>query len=96
MSSSSYRELERDVAHLKAVISLLELNRAYFAVRSPVNDPAYWKARLRIALNSTACDDAIAAQIEGLLGRLALLQADVDGDQGSDRRTRARASPRST
>ncbi|CAG9219033.1 hypothetical protein BCAR13_400008 [Paraburkholderia caribensis] len=92
MSSSSYRELERDVAHLKAAISLLEQTRAYFAVRSPVKDPAYRKARLRTALASAECDDVIAAQIERLLGRLALLRVDVDGDSGCGRRTRTRSS----
>ncbi|ACC70336.1 hypothetical protein PPMP20_32235 [Paraburkholderia phymatum] len=95
MSSSSYRELERDVAHLKAAISLLEQTRAYFSVRSPVNDPAYWKARLRALLGSAACDDALAEQIEHLLGRLARIQAEVDGDRGSVRGAGARASHRS-
>ncbi|MBN3752280.1 hypothetical protein G3N95_04965 [Paraburkholderia sp. Tr-20389] len=95
MSSSSYWELERDVAHLKAAISLLEQTRGYFSVRSPVNDPAYWKARLRTVLGSAECDDAIAAQIERLLGRLDRIQAKVDDDRGSGHRAEAQASHRS-
>ncbi|MEM5365178.1 hypothetical protein V4C53_03925 [Paraburkholderia azotifigens] len=89
MSSSSYLELEREVAHLKAAISLLEQTRAYFSVRSAVNDPAYWKARLRAALGCAECDEAIAAQIERLLERLARLEAEVDGNRGCSRKARA-------
>jgi len=75
---SSYGELERDLAHIKAAISLLEQTRSYFSVRSPVCDPAYWKARLRAACHSAVCDDSVEQQIEKLLGRLERLEAELD------------------
>ncbi len=94
MSSSSYQELERDLAHLKAAISLLEQTRAYFSVRSPVTDPAYWKARLRTALGSAECDEAIAQQIERLLGRLTSLQAVADSSRESGHKVKTHAAGR--
>jgi hypothetical protein len=76
---SSYNELEHDLAHIKAAISLLEQTRSYFSVRSPVCDPAYWKAWLRAALHRAVCDDGVEQQIERLLGRLDHLEAELDG-----------------
>ena len=76
---SSYNELERDLAHIKAAISLLEQTRSYFSVRSPVCDPAYWKAQLKAALHRAVCDDGVEQQIERLLGRLEHLDAELDG-----------------
>ena len=42
----SYRELERELQHIKACIALLEQTQAYLFPKTPVVDPAYWKARL--------------------------------------------------
>ncbi len=39
--------MERDLSHIKAAVTLLELTRAYLSMRGPVSDPAYWKARIR-------------------------------------------------
>ncbi|SEK10933.1 hypothetical protein SAMN05192539_104949 [Paraburkholderia diazotrophica] len=94
-----YHELERDLAHIKSAISLLEQTGAYFSVRNPVSDPAYWRARLKATLSNAAYVDVAQKQIEHLLRRLDHLQtrkADEHATQSSNRFEIERRAGRST
>ena len=67
---SPFRELERELAHIKSAIALLEQTKGYFPVRTPISDPAYWRARLKAAMRHAAGNAAVEEQVERLLGRL--------------------------
>lgn len=66
----SYRELERDLSHIKAAITILEQTRAYLSMRGPVTDPVYWQARIRQLISEWRCDRNLERKAADLLGRL--------------------------
>ncbi|WP_321817303.1 MULTISPECIES: hypothetical protein [unclassified Paraburkholderia] len=66
----SYLELERDLSHIKAAISMLEQTRAYLSMWGPVADPAYWQARIRQLISEWRCDLILEREAVDLLGRL--------------------------
>ncbi len=66
----SFRELERDLSHIRAAITLLEQTRAYLSIRGPANDPAYWQARIRQLMSEWRCDRIFERQAADLMGRL--------------------------
>jgi len=41
-----YYEVERELAHIEGSIRLLEQTRHDFHTKTPISDPAYWRARL--------------------------------------------------
>ncbi|AUT54786.1 MULTISPECIES: hypothetical protein [Paraburkholderia] len=71
---SLYGELERELAHIRTAIALLEQTRGYFSSQTPVGDPAYWAERLRTAVSGYVSDRAIEKQAEELLARLNTLK----------------------
>lgn len=72
-----HHELEYNLLHIKAAISLLEQTRAYLSIRTPVSDPAYWKAKLKAALDAGPRDRALEALATELFDRLQKIQADM-------------------
>ncbi|CAB3665516.1 hypothetical protein [Trinickia soli] len=60
--------LQHDLMQIRAAISLLEQTRAYLSLPMPNSDPAYWKARLKTALD-TRSHDALADQLAAELCR---------------------------
>jgi hypothetical protein len=97
----SYREMERELLHIMAAIALLEQTRAYLSLRMPVNDPAYWKARLKALLDEESRDFALERQAVDLLARVHQLQADTSCSEHLRRqepaiqeRPRQRAAPK--
>jgi hypothetical protein len=66
----SYRELERDLLHIKAAIALLEQTRAYLSLRGPVDDPAYWKAKIRQLTSEWPRDRMLERQAADMMSRL--------------------------
>ncbi|WP_213306181.1 hypothetical protein [Paraburkholderia sacchari] len=72
----SYREMERELLHIRAAIALLEQTRAYLSLRMPINDPAYWKARLKLVLDEQPRDLALEKQAVELLARMHRLQTE--------------------
>lgn len=70
----SYHELELELLHIKAAISLLEQTQAYLSLQTPVADPAYWKARLKAILDERPRDVGLEKQVFGLLSRVHQLQ----------------------
>lgn len=70
----THHELENNLLHIKAAISLLEQTGAYRSTRSPVSDPAYWKAKLKAALDAAPRDRALDALATELFDRLQKIQ----------------------
>jgi len=71
----TYTELERDLSHIKAAISFLELTRYYLFPRGSLDNPAYWQSRLREVLDARPGDTIFERQGAELLERLQRLQA---------------------
>lgn len=70
----SYYELELELLHIKAAISLLEQTRAYLSLQTPVANPAYWRARLNAILDEHPRDAVLERQAFELLARVHQLQ----------------------
>lgn len=70
----SYYELELELLHIKAAISLLEQTRTYLSLQTPVSNPAYWKARLKAILDERPLDAVLEKQVFELLARANQLQ----------------------
>jgi len=66
----SYLELERDLSHIKSAIALLEQTRAYLSLRGPVQNPAYWKARIKQLTSEWPRDRILERQAAELMVRL--------------------------
>ena len=79
MSMKAYTELERELSHIEAAISVLERTRAHLCPRVSVDDPAYWKSRLSAILDARLGDSILERQVADLCDRLKRLQADRAG-----------------
>ncbi|MEC5409818.1 hypothetical protein VOM14_30240 [Paraburkholderia sp. MPAMCS5] len=66
----SYHELELELLHIKAVVSLLERTQPYLSLRTPVANPAYWKARLKAIVDDLPRDAALEKRAFDLLARV--------------------------
>ncbi|TAM04403.1 MAG: hypothetical protein EPN70_11390 [Paraburkholderia sp.] len=76
---NAYTELERELSHIGAAISVLERTRAHLFPRVSVDDPAYWKSRLDAILDARPGDTILERQVAQLCDRLKHLQADSAG-----------------
>ncbi|PMS18061.1 hypothetical protein C0Z18_17630 [Trinickia dabaoshanensis] len=65
----SYRELERELRHIKAAISMLETTKIYLAPPTIVAEPAYWRARLETILDGRPGNANIEKQVLQLIAR---------------------------
>jgi hypothetical protein len=60
--------------HIKAAISLLERTQPHLSLRTPITNPAYWKARLKALLAEMPRHPALEKQAFNLLARVDYLQ----------------------
>ncbi|WP_183732914.1 hypothetical protein [Paraburkholderia sp. WP4_3_2] len=83
----SYRELERDLLHIEAAIALLEQTRAYLSLGGPVNDPAYWKAKIRQLTSEWPRDRMLERQAADMMTRVENLALIPTSDKPSPQTT---------
>nr|WP_321782933.1 hypothetical protein [Burkholderia pyrrocinia] len=67
---SWYCDVERELAHIRGAIGLLEQTHDAFANRSPVNDPAYWRDKLDTLRTRFERNKVLECQIDELFARL--------------------------
>ncbi|MGN6318398.1 hypothetical protein [Trinickia sp.] len=72
---NSYRDLERELQHIKAAIAMLEKTRIYLSSPTVVADPAYWKARLETILDGYPRDARVEKQVLELIALTDQLQS---------------------
>lgn len=77
---NSYRELERELRHIEAVLSMLERTKLYLLPRTIVAEPAYWKARLETILDGRPRDAGMEQHILELLARTNQLKTSLSAD----------------
>lgn len=66
---SAFRQFERDLAHISAMVALLRTH-SLTNPKSPVMDPAYWRARIRDATRQVAMDRELQERVTNLIGQL--------------------------
>ena len=71
---SRYCDVERELAHIRGAIGLLEQTREFFTNKTPVGDPAYWRARLHTIRERVDRDKALDHQMNELLARIERFQ----------------------
>lgn len=71
---SALCQLERELAHINAMISLLKTHSPPEPI-SPVMDPAYWRARIRDTTRQAALNRALQERIADLFAQLDEIQA---------------------
>lgn len=67
---SWYCNVEFELAHIRRAIGLLEQTQHAFVNRSSVNDPAYWRARLKKLRTQFDRNRVLELQMNELLTRL--------------------------
>ncbi|MCA8115968.1 hypothetical protein [Burkholderia cepacia] len=77
---SWYCDAERELAHIRRSIGLLEQAQHAFINRSTVNDPAYWRVKLNKLRTQSERNKVLSLQVDELLARLERIQ-----DSGSRR-----------
>lgn len=78
---NAYRDLERELRHIKAAIAMLEKTRSYLSPRTVVADPAYWRARLEAILDGRPGDANVEKQVLELIARTAELHTPKSTDE---------------
>ncbi|MDN7912132.1 hypothetical protein [Burkholderia cepacia] len=71
---SWYCDAERELAHIRRSIGLLEQAQHAFINRSTVNDPAYWKVKLNKLRTQSERNKVLSLQVDELLARLERIQ----------------------
>ncbi|MCA7993087.1 hypothetical protein LGM63_20790 [Burkholderia cepacia] len=71
---SWYCDTEREIAHIRRSIGLLEQAQEAFVNRSSVSDPAYWRVKLNKLRTQSARNKVLALQVDELLARLQRIQ----------------------
>ncbi|AXF20076.1 hypothetical protein CUJ89_05880 [Burkholderia pyrrocinia] len=77
---SWYCEVERELAHIRGAIGLLEQTQEIFTNRSSVSDPAYWRVKLAKLRTRFERNKVLEHQVNELFARLDRIQ-----DQSSRR-----------
>ncbi|MGU8077368.1 hypothetical protein [Burkholderia pyrrocinia] len=67
---SWYCDVERELAHIRGAIGLLEQTHDAFTNRSPVSDPAYWRVKLDTLRTRFERNKVLEYQITELSARL--------------------------
>ncbi|AIO26763.1 TPA: hypothetical protein ACK3Q6_007601 [Burkholderia cepacia] len=71
---SWYCDAERELAHIRRSIGLLEQAQHAFINRSTVNDPAYWRVKLNKLRTQSERNKVLSLQVDELLARLERIQ----------------------
>ncbi|RBB31729.1 hypothetical protein DPV79_40545 [Burkholderia reimsis] len=71
---SWYCDAERELAHIRRAIGLLEQAQHAFINRSTVNDPAYWRVKLNKLRTQSERNKVLSLQVDELLARLERIQ----------------------
>lgn len=71
---SWYCDAERELAHIRRSIGLLEQAQHAFINRSTVNDPAYWRIKLNKLRTQSERNKVLSLQVDELLARLERIQ----------------------
>ncbi|WP_431209164.1 hypothetical protein [Burkholderia cepacia] len=71
---SWYCDAERELAHIRRSIGLLEQAQHEFINRSTVNDPAYWRVKLNKLRTQSERNKVLSLQVDELLARLERIQ----------------------
>ncbi len=71
---SWYCDAERELAHIRRSIGLLEQAQHAFINRSTVNDPAYWRVKLNKLRTQSERNRVLSLQVDELLARLERIQ----------------------
>ncbi|WP_321801875.1 hypothetical protein [Burkholderia sp. BCC1988] len=71
---SWYCDAERELAHIRRSVGLLEQAQHAFINRSSVNDPAYWRVKLDKLRTQSERSKVLALQVDELLVRLERIQ----------------------
>ncbi len=67
---SWYCDVERELAHIRGAIGLLEQSHDAFTNRSLVSDPAYWRVKLDTLRTRCERNKVLEYQINELFARL--------------------------
>lgn len=67
---SWYCDVEHELAHIRRAIGLLEQTQHAFITRSSVNDPAYWRDKLKKLRTRFERNRVLELQMDELLARL--------------------------
>lgn len=67
---SWYCDMERELAHIRRSIGMLEQAQHAFVNRSSVSDPAYWRVKLIRLRTQSVRNKVLALQVDELWGRL--------------------------
>lgn len=65
---SAFCHLERELAHISAMVALLE-TRTSVDVKSPVKDPAYWRAIIQDSTRQAALDRVLQQRVTNLIAQ---------------------------
>ncbi|AOR67207.1 hypothetical protein BBJ41_06390 [Burkholderia stabilis] len=71
---SWYCDVERELTHISGAIGLLEQTQNAFINQSPVNDPAYWRAKLDKLRTRFTRDKVLERKMSELFARLDRIQ----------------------
>ncbi|KVL56410.1 hypothetical protein WT01_22235 [Burkholderia cepacia] len=71
---SWYCDAERELAHIRRSIGLLEQAQHAFINGSSVNDPAYWRVKLNKLRTQSERNKVLSLQVDELLARLERIQ----------------------
>ncbi|MBR7958971.1 hypothetical protein KDW41_00715 [Burkholderia vietnamiensis] len=71
---SWYCDAERELAHIRRSIVLLEQAQHAFINRSSVNDPVYWRVKLNKLRAQSERSKVLALEVDELLARLERIQ----------------------
>jgi hypothetical protein len=89
MAMSASCQLERELAHISAMIALLR-DRVALDANNPVMDPAYWRARIRNAAREAPLDSVLQQRVINLIAKLDAIPAASASAKQEHKRSRAR------
>ncbi|SDI34042.1 hypothetical protein [Paraburkholderia phenazinium] len=87
---SAFCQLERELAHISAMIVLLR-DRMPLDTKSPVMDPAYWRARIRNAATQATLDGVLQQRVIDLIAQLDAIPGAPASRMRKQRRSRAKS-----